>query len=164
MILGYKCFKKGLINRYGMKFEVGQKYTKSGEIKFGNNGNGYHFCKNLEDTLRYFDSFSEQLDICEVIGDGKINIYNDEYYGYYDMYVCSNLEIIKILNENEILEYILNAQEDRIIRFINTYKLNEEQIYLLKQKYIKNQEILNALIYQYEDKQIYEKCKKIKKF
>ena len=48
MIKGYKCFNKGLINRYGKKFEVGKIYHQDGDIKFGINGNGFHMCSNLE--------------------------------------------------------------------------------------------------------------------
>ena len=44
-IIGYKAFDKGLINRYGTKFEVGKIYIAEGAIKFGNQGNGFHLCK-----------------------------------------------------------------------------------------------------------------------
>lgn len=70
MITGYKCFNKDLINRYGMQFEVGKIYSVNGNISFGNNGNDFHMCVRLEDTLRYFDSFTQEIDICEVIGYG----------------------------------------------------------------------------------------------
>ena len=56
-MLGYKCFNENLTNRYNTKFEIGKIYHVNGNIKFGNNGNGFHICKNLEDTLRYFNSF-----------------------------------------------------------------------------------------------------------
>ena len=86
MIKGYKCFNKNLINRYGIPFEVGKTYKVDGNISFGNNGNGFHMCVNLEDTLRYFDGFNTEIDICEVIGDGNFVLFEDNYYGYYDMY------------------------------------------------------------------------------
>ena len=35
-------------NNYGKKFSVGKIYITSGTIKFGNNGNGFHLCKNIE--------------------------------------------------------------------------------------------------------------------
>ena len=41
-IIGYKCFDKGLINKYGKKFSVGKIYIMLGTIKFGINGNGFH--------------------------------------------------------------------------------------------------------------------------
>ena len=45
---GFKCFNKGLINRYGMQFELNKVYHCDGEIIFGNHGNGFHMCKYLE--------------------------------------------------------------------------------------------------------------------
>ena len=77
MIIGYKCFNKGLTNRYGYKFEVGKEYIRTGEIKFGNNGNGFHFCKNIEDTFRYFNAMEEEVEICLVIGHGTYEKYED---------------------------------------------------------------------------------------
>ena len=62
-MLGYKCFNENLINRYGTKFEIGKIYHANGNIKFGNKGNGFHLCKNLEDTLRYFKSFNYKINI-----------------------------------------------------------------------------------------------------
>ncbi len=60
-MIGYKCFNSDLTNRYGSKFEVGKTYHAKGDIKFGNNGNGFHMCKNMEDTLRYFDAFNDNV-------------------------------------------------------------------------------------------------------
>lgn len=34
MVGGYKCFDKGLINRYGKKFEIGKIYHVVGIVKF----------------------------------------------------------------------------------------------------------------------------------
>ena len=96
-VRGFKCFKSGLINLYGTKFEVGKLYIMPGAIKFGLDGNGFHLCKRMEDTLRYYDAMHEEVDICEVVGSGKISESFDEYYGYYDMYAVSKLEILKKL-------------------------------------------------------------------
>ena len=78
-----------MTNRYGMKFEVGKIYMACGPIKFGNNGNGFHMCKNMEDTFRYFDSTN--IAVCKVNGFGKKKLYEDEYYGFYDMYTRSKM-------------------------------------------------------------------------
>ena len=86
-VKGYKAFNKGLTNRYGRKFELGKKYSTTGEISFGNDGNGFHFCKNIEDTLRYFDAVNDEISICEVKGSGDRILKEDEYYGYYEMYI-----------------------------------------------------------------------------
>ena len=94
-VLGYKAFYKGLINNYGMKFSVGKIYFMPGVIKFGLNGNGFHMCKNIEDTFRYFNTFDYDIDICEVKGSLDVCEGKDEYYGYYDMYSVKLIEILK---------------------------------------------------------------------
>ena len=66
MIKGYKAFNKDLTNRYGSEFVEGTTYRVEGELKFGNNGNGFHFCKRLEDTLRYFPGMEEEIDIASI--------------------------------------------------------------------------------------------------
>ena len=41
----YKAFNKvdgKLVNRYKRVFEIGKEYFIEGEIRFGNNGNGFH--------------------------------------------------------------------------------------------------------------------------
>ena len=65
MVLGYKCFNEDLTNRYGFKFEVGNTYKVDGIIKFGIDGNGFHMCERLEDTLRYFDAMNLDVSVCE---------------------------------------------------------------------------------------------------
>lgn len=150
MILGYKCFKKDLTNRYGTQFEVGKTYQISGQIKFGNNGNGFHLCTNLEDTFRYFDTFSEDVCICEVKGLGENIIYNDEYYGYYDMYAVEKIEIIRIISREEIIKLGLNLIDIRAIRFIQGYKLTNEEINLFKEKFKNFPNILKAIAYYQE--------------
>ena len=50
-VIGYKCFNEDLTNSYGKKFAIGQIYITTGALKFGNNGNGFHLCKNIEDIL-----------------------------------------------------------------------------------------------------------------
>ena len=71
-IIGYKCFNKDLLNRYGKKFRLGKIYITEGSIKFGNSGNGFHLCKNMENTFRYFDAMNENVDICKVRASGVI--------------------------------------------------------------------------------------------
>ena len=52
-IKGYKAFYSDMRNHYGMKFKEGEIYNVSGNASFGLKGNGFHFCKNIEDTFRY---------------------------------------------------------------------------------------------------------------
>lgn len=150
MIKGHKCFNKNLVNRYGILFEIGKIYSVTGEIKFGNNGNGFHMCTNLEDTLRYFDGFNDEIDICEVIGFGKFIMFEDTYYDYHDMFSVEKIQITKKLSREEIIEKMLNSHEIRVIRFIQGYKLTLEEIELFKQKFNNSINVINAISYYQE--------------
>ena len=66
--IGYKCFNKDMTNRYGVAFLVGGIYSSDKVPKFGNEGHGFHFCKNLEDTFRYFPAMEEEVSVCMVRG------------------------------------------------------------------------------------------------
>lgn len=131
MILGYKAFNYDCTNRFGQKFEAGHVYDSHDTIiKFQNTG--FHFCKNLEDTLRYYDGFSN-IKIAEVVGIGRIDSYEDNYYGYYNMYSAEKMYILKFLTREEIYQYVLDIAKnsslftDRVIRFVEGYKINEEE-------------------------------------
>ena len=103
-MLGYKAFDENLINRYGIEFELEKEYTIDGEIKFGSNG--FHFCTYLEDTLRYVDGTNAVIAIVESLGD--LQKYDDEYNGYYDMFVTNKIKIIKVLTKNSDVPIFLN--------------------------------------------------------
>jgi len=158
MVQGFKCFKKGLINRYGMIFELGKVYHDDKEIKF--HQSGFHMCTNLEDTLRYFDAFNEEVDIASVIGSGKINKYDDEYNGFYDMYSVEYLQVCHVLTRDEIMNYVLDLPPMRVKRFISLYKLSKEELLIFYDKYYNNIPITNALnYYQNEKEKVYIKKK-----
>lgn len=146
IIKGYKCFYKGLINLYDEKFETNKLYITSGNIKYGIDGNGFHMCKNIEDTLRFFDK-NKELEICKVIGFGNFDKHEDNYYDYYDMYSVEKLYISKILTREEIINIALNLPEIRLKRFIQGFLLNEEEINKLKNKFNNNNIILNYIAY-----------------
>ena len=122
-IIGYKAFDKGLINRYGTKFEVGKIYIAEGAVKFGNQGNGFHLCKNMEDTFRYFDAMESEIDICKVKGSGDAIEYYDEYYGYYDMFAVSELEILKKLSMF-LAKYANNIDVKKVIDYYQKKELD----------------------------------------
>ena len=149
---GYKCFNQGLINRYGHKFEMGKTYHAESEIKFGNNGNGFHICTNLEDTLRYFDAFNNEVDICLVCCYGDNSLYNDEYYGYYDMYAFEYMKIIKKLSREEIFEYAKRLSDYRLKRFISLMKLTQNELEEIKNLFKDNEDILKCILYYQENK------------
>lgn len=127
-IIGYKCFNKNLLNRYGKKFKLGKIYITDGAIKFGNSGNGFHMCKNMEDTFRYFDAMNQEVELSLVKGSGTIVEYYDDYYGYYDMYAVEKLEILKVLSRSEIIEYALGLNDERLKRFLSGIKLTPDEI------------------------------------
>jgi len=149
-VIGYKCFNEDLTNRYGKKFSIGKIYIAKGTIKFGNNGNGFHLCKNIEDTFRYFDAMKDKISICEVKGSGEIVKFDDDYYGYHDMYAVEQLEIIKMLSHDEIVNIGLNLNSLRAERFVSGIKLNKKDIQKFKNKYKNEIRVLNAIAYYQE--------------
>lgn len=156
-MIGYKGFNAGLINRYGRKFEEGKAYSLDGEISFGNNGNGFHFCLNLCDVFRYFDP-NEGVEVAVVSTEDKdkdIVYYEDEYNGYYDMYVCRNLKIEKVLTREEVVDLILKSPSEGKIKFIRTSLLSLEEC----NKFIGSDNEVNKALkyYQFGDKEIYKR-------
>ena len=142
---GYKSFNADMTNTYGKKFEVGKIYTVNGPIKFGNSGNGFHICKNIEDTFRYFDT--NNIAVCEVNGFGKKVKYEDEYYGFYDMYAVEKIEILKLLRRREILEYMLETNPERVARFIQLFNLYDDEIELFEEKFKKETKVIDYINY-----------------
>lgn len=150
IIKGYKCFYKGLINLYNRKYEPHKLYISSNNIKYGIDGNGFHMCENIEDTLRFFDN-NKELEICEVIGFGNYEKHEDTYYDYFNMYSVEKLYISKILTRKEIINIALNLSEIRLKRFIAGYKLTNEELILFKNKFYNNKTILNYIEYYQEN-------------
>lgn len=135
-IYGYKSFNSDGTNMVGKKFSPGIIYHVDGDISFGPRGNGYHFASRLEDTIRYCDSDSilSSPVIASVVGSGIIVEGEDLYNGYFDLYVSSDIEIIKYLSREEILEYALELNELRLNRFLSLFKLTEDEIKLFEGK------------------------------
>lgn len=156
MIYGYKCFNEGLVDRYGVKFEKEKVYHTNNDIKFNNNG--FHFCTNLEDTLRYFDAMNSTVDIAYVIGYGDTNKYDDEYNGFYDMYATEYLQIVYVLSREDVIKYALKLSPERVKRFISLYRLNSDEIKLFEEKYYNIPSVLDAIsYYQLGDTKVYKK-------
>ena len=143
-MLGYKAFDENLINRYGKEFELEKEYTIDGEIKFGSNG--FHFCTYLEYTLRYVDGSNAVITIVESLGD--LQKYDDEYNGYYDMFVTNKIKIIKVLTKEDILKYMFKLPEFRIIRLISLYfQFSEDDLQMLEMLYLNNDNVMKAIRY-----------------
>lgn len=122
---GYKAYKKGLVDQFGNTYEEGKIYSLKGDPKFRQSG--FHFCDNLEDTLRYYDAMEEEVDICEVIGFGQIREYDDSYYGY-TIYATDNIKVRRVLTRNEIIDYAVHLHDMQLYRFLMGFKLTPEEI------------------------------------
>lgn len=158
-IKGYKAFNKDMTNMYGKKFEVGKTYSVNGKIKYGTTGNGYHFAKRLEDTLRYVNALTEKVQIAEITATGTIKESFDEYNGYYEVYSAENIRIDRVLTRKEIIEGFLNMNSDiRLERFLKSFKLNNLEIELFKEKCKQSQYLINIIkYYQEDDKDVFER-------
>lgn len=151
-VIGFKCFNSDMTNRYGIKFEVGKIYFTTGTIKFGINGSGFYLCKNIEDTLRYFDAMNKNVNICMVKGSKEIVTYFDDYNDYYDMFAVEQLEIIKKLDRNEIIDIAINLNPMRVKRFLAGYRLNDTEKELFKSKFKNYKEVLDVISYYQDEK------------
>lgn len=153
IIRGYKAFNKDMTNRYNLPFEEGKTYIVHGPLVFGNKGNGFHFCKRLEDTLRYFPAMEEEIKIASVTSYDEVREYWDDYYGYYDMYSARKISIDKILTREEIINKYLDLYEERVERFLSGYRLTEKEIELFRLKYPNNIKIQLAISYYQDDEE-----------
>lgn len=135
-IYGYKAFNSDGTNMNNKTFLPGIVYHCDGKISFGPYGNGYHFALRLEDTIRYcdYDNLLRQPVIASVVGSGTIVEGEDLYNGYFDLYSASDIEIIKYLTRQEIIDYALNLDELRLMRFLSLFKLNEDEYKLFEGK------------------------------
>ena len=131
---GYKALREGLINRYGYQYLLNKKYRLNGNLKWRENG--FHFCTRPEDTLRYVDSWNDNIVVTEVEASGDLILYEDEYYGYYDMYASSEMKILRVLSREELFEIIYNSNnDDRVRRLVSSIELTSNEINLIKEKY-----------------------------
>ena len=152
-VRGFKAFNSDMTNRYGIKFEVGCVYLSNDIVKFRTSG--FHLCKNFEDTLRYFDAMNGQINICSVVGFGDVDKYNDEYYGYYDMYSAQKMYIHKILSREDIIKMAKDLNDIRLERFVSLYKLTDSELEYLKPY---SDKVEDAIKYhQYGDSKVYKR-------
>lgn len=150
-IKGYKGFSKDLKNEPGEQFEVGKIYRTSNEeeLKFGHNGNGYHFCRSLEDCFIYFDP--QKSIYAEVTGLEEVREKDDEYNDIYGIYVARSIRIDRILTNEEIVDMYLNPQGGLgpfvLHRFIQLFKLTPEKVTEFEEKYYNDFSILQDIMY-----------------
>ena len=155
-IKGYKAFHN-MQDINGNTYEVGKTYTVEGPIKY--NKNGYHFCENLVDILRYYDGLNNDIDICKVLGYGEIDVYNDYYNEYFNMYAASDITILNKLSREEIIDTVLKGNIHLVIRFIAGYKLTEEEVDKITSVY--DEQIVQDYInyYQYKDTNTFQRTR-----
>lgn len=140
VIKGYKTFDKGLVNRYGKVFEEGKSYEENVTPKFGNDGRGMHFCKRLEDTLRYFNATELDVDIAEVTAYGDLAEGEDDYGGFYDMYATNKLRIDHVMTRPEILAIYLKMEpNERVKRFIKYFRLDDIELSVFQKAMVDDQ-------------------------
>lgn len=152
MIEGYKAFENGLITQFGDKLEIGKKYKIDGKIAWNNRG--YHFCSYPEDTLRYFSHLKDSV-VAKVHSNGKCIKYDDEYFGYYDMYVSNELIVDRILNREELFNLILSRYELSIRKMIVTLKLTQNEIDVIMTRF---PNLVNYIeYYQFDNKSAFKK-------
>jgi len=160
-MIGYKSYDGNKIKEEDI---LNKHFHLDGEIKF--HKRGYHFCERIEDTLRYSGGINNpNIIIAKIEANNIIDEGSDEYYGFFDMYATSDLYVDKILTRKEIIEYFLNENnEDRVKRFIESYKLNEVEIELFKLKYIDNVLLTKIIEYYQENKKdVFHADRKIKR-
>ncbi len=131
---GYKALSSNLTNRYGFTYEIGKKYVLNGKLKWMKNG--FHFCTRPEDTLRYINGYNDDFSIVLVDGSGELVLYEDDYYGFYDMYASSEMTIIGIVPRNEIFLDIINSKNYfRVKRYASLVRLEEYEKEEILKKY-----------------------------
>lgn len=146
-VKGYKAFNSNATNRYGKPFTEGETYKIDGEIKFGNDGNGFHMCTALSDVFRYVNATEEDVLVAEVTGRGANAKYDDVYYGYYDMYSFEEMTIDRFLSREEVIEKMLNSPAHEVIKFLMTFKLNESEKIFFARKFRGELNVIKALLY-----------------
>lgn len=157
--VGYKAFDKGLIDMYGNARELNKIYTVEGPLLWNSThgGNGYHFCTYLEDCFSYFNGFDNDIDLTIVRGSGDMIEYDDDYRGNYGMLVSRNIEILKVLTREEIIDYFLKRKRclDTLQKFIYGYPLSYEERVLFSDE-IHARKIID---YKYGNNRVYVKTK-----
>lgn len=132
------------------------------DISYGVNGYRYHFALRPEDCLRYFDTMNVKVDIACVESLGILKEYYDEYYGYYNLYVTNSILIKHVLTREEFISYMLNTNERGVERLIKGFKLNEEEIKMILERYPSDRLYKVVEYYQRRNCDIYSSAKSIK--
>ena len=146
IIKGFKAFYRDMKNNYGVKYEEGRTYYAKNAPKFGLNGNGFHLCKNIEDTFRFINDSKPQ--VAKVIAKGKIVEGRDDYNSYFNMYASTVIKIEHILSREEIIDEICKRSVYGVIRaIIYGYDFTEEEIEIIRKKFKYNKSLEKNIDY-----------------
>lgn len=142
-VKGYKAFKKGLKNKYGVPFEINVIYSKDPDkLKFGEGGSGFHMALKLADTFRFFNPCLDNV-FCEVVGMGKIIKQDDHLYDSDSMYVVEKIKIVKVLSREDIFQYVTQADEAEFRRCLALFPFTKDEL-----EYLRNLVIKKGIIYE----------------
>ena len=141
MVKGYKALDEDMkaIFGDGMHYEIGKWYEVDGEIKPCENG--FHFCRKLEDTHRYYNLFKSRL--FEIEADRKIMEASNTKM------VCSKIRLVREIlpkewkTEKNLLKIL--EIDGYVIRFIEKPTL-EMQLEAVKQNEVVIQYIKNSTV------------------
>ena len=98
------------------------------------------------------------VSICLVRGSGDMLVFSDEYYGYYDMFAATGLEVSKVLTREEIINMYLSVPSHRMVRFVQGFRLSEQEKELMRLSYCDDIDVVNAIsYYQDGDKDVYSR-------
>ena len=126
---GYKRLNMNMTTKYGdMQYKLNIPYYLEGELEICYNG--YHLCKNMLDTARFYNSEDSRLFEVEYNADNCIEEENklcsdyikiireisiEEYYNYIKEYIKNN----DIINEHWIVRYEIAKQGYELDILIN---------------------------------------------
>lgn len=160
IVKGYKAFDIDFSNPFTKeKLYPNNIYKLEGEL--GYKKNGYNFCTNLEDCLRYINGLEKEIHICPIIALGDIFWYNDEIYEYYNLGCTNKIYIGNTMTREEIIKYADNLYEDYFIRFIQGYKLTKDELDYFTNKYKEKSNIIRNIEYYQLGKKDAFKTKKL---
>lgn len=91
-MMGYKAFNFGMTCR-GFKYEIGKTYKIEGKLEMCKNG--FHFCKNIVDTVAYGYQLGDDNIYCKVEAIGTVHKMGTKY--------CTDeIKIIEVVPWSEI--------------------------------------------------------------
>lgn len=129
IVHGYKSFNIGGTNVAGLVMPVGKYHYDKDIIP---TSQGFHFSAGLEDTLIFTDT-DEPL-IAEVIGSNNVIEIKNIYPNSGIAYVTSDIEIVRYLTRDEILNYAFKLDDKRLINFLDRYNLSKDELDIFRMK------------------------------